>query len=101
MYLEFVVISVPVLHNWDIGVLCEGILAMASLIDPVDVEGSLPTVIVLLKNVIDSIVDNNEALIESDEDASIVNRVTRVHESLVHMNTIIALVLHGFRLSHA
>jgi hypothetical protein len=74
---------------------------MASLADPVDVEGFFPIVVVLLKNVTYSIVDSNEALVDLDEDTSIVNCVTRVHEFFVHMNTIIASMLYDFRLSHA
>jgi hypothetical protein len=74
---------------------------MGSVADPADVEGFLPVVVVLLKNVADSIVDSTDAVLESEGDASSVNHVTRIHESLVNMNTIMASVLHDFRLSHA
>jgi hypothetical protein len=74
---------------------------MASLTDPTDVEGFLLAVVLLLKNVADSIVENNEALVNAEGNVSIPNRVTRVHGSLVNMNTIIASVLHDFRLFHA
>ena len=73
---------------------------MASLADLADVEGFLSTVVLLLKNVTNSIVENNEALVDGDGDVSILNRVTRMHDSLVNINTIIASIFHGFKLSH-
>jgi hypothetical protein len=78
-----------------------GILGMASFAGPADVEDFLPAVVILLKNVADSLVETNQSLLESAGDGSMVNRVTRVHESLVNMNTILASMLHDFRLSHA
>jgi hypothetical protein len=65
------------------------------------VEAFLPAVVVLLKNVADSLVESNEVLAASDDDSSSENRLRRVHKGLVDMNTIIASVLHDFRLSHA
>lgn len=49
---------------------------MASLVDLADVEGFLPTVVFLLKNVANSIAENNEALVDGDGDVSILNCVT-------------------------
>ena len=72
---------------------------MATAVDSANVEEFLPAVVVLLKNVADSMEESEEADIGGDSDASAsvpVSRVTRVHDTLVDMNTIITSVLHDF-----
>ena len=77
---------------------------MATTIDTSNVEYFLPAVVVLLKNVADSLVIVDDVLMSSEDDADDpppANRVTRVHDSLLNMNTILTSVLHDFGLAHA
>jgi hypothetical protein len=76
---------------------------MATALDPANMEDFLPASIILLKNVADSFVGTQNTILECNEEsqASGGNRVTRVHAAFVDMNTIVALVLHNFRLAHA
>jgi hypothetical protein len=72
---------------------------MATAVDSTNVEEFIPTVVVLLKNVVDYMVESEEADIGGDSGASAsvpVSHVTRVHDTLVDMNTIITFVLHDF-----
>jgi hypothetical protein len=75
--------------------------AMAAHVDPTNLEEFLPVVAVLLKNVAESLAETDEALAAAADVVPPVNRVTRVHAALVDMNTILAFVLHDFRLAHA
>jgi hypothetical protein len=73
-------------------------------VDSAKIKEFLPAVVVLLKNVADSMVESEEALAASDNgpfDGPPRSRVTRVHDALVDMNTIITSVLHDFILAHA
>jgi hypothetical protein len=74
---------------------------MANLVNPANLEDFLPTVVVLLENIADSMVESSAAVLDGKADAPPGHCVIRVHESLLNMNTIIALVLHDFRLAHA
>jgi hypothetical protein len=73
---------------------------MADPCDPSNVEEFLPAIVVLLKNVVDSMVNGDAAVSSSNEGPSS-SHATRVHNALVDMNAIIASVLHDFRLAHA
>jgi hypothetical protein len=77
---------------------------MATTVDPANVEEFLPAVVVLLKNVADSMLDSEDAALASDAGvgaAAPPTCATKVHEALVDMNTIVTSVLHDFRLAHA
>jgi hypothetical protein len=76
---------------------------MANTIDLVNVEKFLPTIVVLMKNAVESMVDYESAInpVVGAGDALQVSRVCQIHETLVDMNTIIVSVLHDFRLAHA
>jgi hypothetical protein len=76
-------------------------VVMAGHVDAHTVQTFLPAVVVLLKNVADSLVETEEVLATSAGDSRPQSRVTRVHDALVHMNTIVAAMLHDFRLGHA
>jgi hypothetical protein len=70
---------------------------MATGIDIADVQQFLPAVVVLLKNVADSMVDCEESVMASDDDDATrapLSHATKVHSALVDMNTIITSVLH-------
>jgi hypothetical protein len=75
-------------------------IAMDVHADPANVEEFLP-VVVLLKNVADSLLETEEALAAAVYVPPVVSRVTRVHTALVDMNVIVSAVLHDFRLTHA
>jgi hypothetical protein len=75
--------------------------AMAAHVDPANLEEFLPVVAVLLKNVAESLAETDKALAAAADVVPPVSRVTRVHAALVDMNTILASVLHDFRLAHA
>ena len=75
--------------------------AIATFIDPTNVEGFLPMVVVLLKKVANPMVYSNKALLDSKKNVSSATQVARIHEALINMNTIIAFILHNFRLAHA
>jgi hypothetical protein len=77
---------------------------MATGIDIADVQQFLPAVVVLLKNVADSMVDCEELVMASDDDdaaRALLSCATKVHSALVDMNTILTSVLHDFRMAHA
>jgi hypothetical protein len=74
---------------------------MANLVDPANLEDFLPAVVVLFKNIADSMVESSAAVMDGEADAPPGHCAIRVHESLLNMNTIIASVLHDFRLAHA
>jgi hypothetical protein len=73
---------------------------MAAPVNMGDVEAFLSTVIVLLKNVVDSLLETEDSVPSSDEDYQPPSCVTRVHDVLVDMHTVIASVLYDFRLAH-
>jgi hypothetical protein len=76
---------------------------MDNAVDSANVEDFLPAVVVLLKNVADSLVESEDGIASDDSSPSdrvCVSRVTKVHDALVDMNTIITSVLHDFRLAH-
>ena len=70
-------------------------------LNTVDVEAFLHAVLVLLKNVADSLVETEDSLPSSDDNSHPVPRVIRVHDVLVDMHVVIASVLHDFRLAHS
>ena len=76
---------------------------MADRVDLVDIDEFLPAIVILFKNIADCMVDNKAAVLDDVgvSDAGRGNRVSRVHDSLMDMNTIIASVLHNFHLYHA
>jgi hypothetical protein len=72
---------------------------MPPLLNPNDVALFLPTLILLLKNVVDSM-----QLVETEdvgEDSKVVPDVCTIHRVLVGMNTVMSSVLHDFRVAHA
>jgi hypothetical protein len=77
---------------------------MAIGIESANVEEFILAVVVFLKIVVDSMVESEEADAAGDNGASASvrgSRITRVHDTLVDMNTIITSVLHDFRLAYA
>jgi hypothetical protein len=76
------------------------IAVMAAHVDPSNVEEFLPVVVVLLKHVANALVETEEAGAGPSDVHPPFSRVTRVHDALVDMNTIVASVLHDFRLAH-
>lgn len=74
---------------------------MAMFIDPTNVEGFLPMVVVLLKRVANSMVYSSKALRDSKKNVSSATQVARIHKALINMNTIIVFILHNFKLTHA
>jgi hypothetical protein len=74
---------------------------MATGVDPQNVQSFLPAVVVLLNNIADSLVEPESAVSESSDEAPLLSRVTRVHNTLVDMNSVVASVLHEFRFAHA
>jgi hypothetical protein len=78
--------------------------SMAMAVDTTNVENFLPVVVVLLKNIANSLVNVDDVLMVGEDDADgppPASRATRVHESLLNMNTILTSVLHDFCLAHA
>jgi hypothetical protein len=76
---------------------------MATALDLANMEDFLPAIVVLMKNATDSLVETQNTILECNEESQALggNHVTRVHAALVDMNTIVASVLHNFRLAHA
>jgi hypothetical protein len=72
---------------------------MPSPVDPANVGFFLPSLLLLLQNLVDTMLRPADA-IPPDEGAVEVH-VVHVEEALVNMNTILASVLHDFRLAHA
>ena len=68
-------------------------------LDPRNVAFFLPSLVLLLQNVVDSMFRPGD-VIPPDEGEGGVD-VGMVHEALVNMNTIVASVLHDFRVVHA
>ena len=71
-----------------------------------DLDKLLPTLLVLVKNVADSMVESILQCSSEFESTlgtsfTLSNHVNRVHDALVHMNTLIIVALHDFRLAHA
>lgn len=69
--------------------------------NPSNLDKFLPTIVVLLKNIVDSMVEFDDAVVDSSSDVHRFSQATRVHNALVDMNTIMASVLYDFRLVHA
>ena len=76
---------------------------MATSLEPASVDEFLPAVLVLLWNVADSMFDTEMVAIDGGEDSDEppLRHVTRMHDTLTDMNTVIASVLHDFRLAHS
>jgi hypothetical protein len=71
---------------------------MPQLVDLDQVALFLPTLILLLKNVVDSMQSSGAE--DVGEDAKIIPNVFNVHRVLVDMNTIVSSVLYDFRVAH-
>lgn len=76
-------------------------LAMAGEVGTGNGEHFLPAVLVLLKNIVDSLVETEEVVGASTDVSLLQSHVMRVHNALVDMNIIIAALLHDFCLAHA
>jgi hypothetical protein len=74
---------------------------MATHADPANLDAFLPAAVVLLQNIVDSMVVTGDAVPASIGDALASSRAMQVHHALIDMNTIVAFVLHDFRLAHA
>lgn len=74
---------------------------MASGVDPHNVQSFLLVVVVLLNNIAESLVEPKNAVSKSSDDAPLVSRMTKVHDTQVDMNSIVVSVLHEFRFAHA
>ena len=74
---------------------------MASRVDPHNMQSFLHVVVVLLNNIAELLVEPESVVSESSNDAPLMSRVMRVHDTLVDMNNIVASVLHEFRFAHA
>jgi hypothetical protein len=77
--------------------------AMAIAVDPASVKEFLPAVLVLLHDVADCMLETENTVVDGGEDSDDppIPPVTRVHDTLVDMNMVIASILHDFRLAHA
>ena len=75
---------------------------MATSLDPASIDEFLLTVLVMLRNVADCMFDTELLEVDGGEDFDEppLRHVTRVHDTLTDMNTVIASVLHDFRLAH-
>jgi hypothetical protein len=71
---------------------------MPPFLNPDNVELFLPTLIPLLKNVVDSM--QSVGTEDVGEDSKIVPDVCNVHRVLVDMNAVLSLVLHDFCVTH-
>jgi hypothetical protein len=76
---------------------------MATALDPASVDEFLPAVLILLRNVADCMFDTEMLAVDGGEDSDEppLRPVTRLHDTLMDMNTVIASVLHDFRLAHS
>lgn len=68
-------------------------------VDPQNVAFFLPSLVLLLQNVVDTMFRPGETIPPDEGDGAV--QVGQVHETLVNMNTILASVLHDFRIVHA
>lgn len=72
---------------------------MDQRLDPQNVAFFLPSLVLLLQNVVDTMFRPDEVIAPDEGEGSV--DVGTVHETLVNMNTIVASVLHDFRIAHA
>lgn len=68
-------------------------------VDPQNVACFLPSLVLLLQNVVDSMFRPEDTIPPDEGDAS--GEIGQVHDTLINMNSIIASVLHDFRIVHA
>lgn len=68
-------------------------------LDPQNVAFFLPSLVLLLQNVVDTMFRPEDVIPPDEGDGSV--EVAHVHETLVNMNSILASVLHDFRIAHA
>ena len=72
---------------------------MDNRLDPRNVAYFLPSLVLLLQNVVDTMFRPGEDIPPDEGDGGV--HVAQVHETLVNMNSIVASVLHDFRVAHA
>lgn len=72
---------------------------MDQRVDPQNVAFFLPSLVLLLQNVVDIMFRPAEVIPPHEGDAAV--HVSQVHETLVNMQSIVASVLHDFRIAHA
>lgn len=72
---------------------------MDPCLDPRNVAFFLPSLVLLLQNVVDTMFRPGEDIPPDEGDGAV--HVPQVHETLVNMNSIVASVLHDFRVAHA
>ena len=77
------------------------IVGMDPPLNTIDVEAFLPIVLILLKNVADSLVETEDSLPSSDDESQPLSHVICIHDVLVDMHIVIASVLHDFWLAHS
>lgn len=68
-------------------------------LDPTNVAFFLPSLVLLLQNVVDSMFRPPDAIPPDEGDGAV--DVGEVHDTLVNLNSIVASVLHDFRIAHA
>ena len=76
-------------------------LAMAREVSTRNGEYFLPIIVVLFKNVVDSLAGTEEVLAAFADVSPPQSHILRVHDALVDMNIVIAAILHDFHLVHA
>ena len=69
---------------------------MVNRVDPHNVQSFLLVVVVLLNNIAELLVEPKNAVSKSSNNAPLVSRMTRVHDTLVDMNNIVVSMLHEF-----
>ena len=68
-------------------------------LDPQNVAFFLPSLVLLLHNVVENMFRPGDAIPPDEGDPAV--DVAQVHDTLVNMNSIVASVLHDFRIAHA
>jgi hypothetical protein len=66
---------------------------------PANVAFFLPSLLLLLQNVVDTMLQPADALLPDEDNVDV--DVFLVEQAMVSMNTILASVLHDFRIAHA
>ena len=102
-----VVFGVFVFASWSglgwFGIVVESVSygdrVMDRRVDPQNVACFLPSLVLLLQNVVDSMFRPEDTIPPDERDAS--GEIGQVHDTLINMNSIIASVLHDFRIAHA
>ena len=74
-------------------------LQMERRLDPENVAYFLPSVVLLLQNVVDTMLRPRDEVPPDEREGSV--DVSQVHEALINMNSIVASVLHDSRIVHA